>query len=234
VPSSQTAAAQDAQAVADSVGEEVAGRGFFQVGYMRVDMDDLDRALGSAGLPSLSGDYLTLGGAGFGTRGRFLIGGEGHALLGRKETTPGGVRELSAGGGYGLFRVGYLAFTTGALDVYPIFGIGGGGTSLKIAERSVPTFDDVLTDPERSATLSTAVFLLDVAAAANYRVTMSEEDGRVGGFLLGVHVGYTFAPAQSSWTLDGINDVAAGPDFAVQGPYVRLSIGGWGRENREP
>jgi hypothetical protein len=197
-------------------------------------MDELDTALGAAGLPSLSRDYLTLGGAGYGTRGRFLIGGEGHALLGRKETTAGGARQLSADGGFGLFRVGYLALSVGALDVYPIFGIGGGGTSLKIAERSAPTFDDVLTDPERSATLSAAVFLLDVAAAANYRVTINqEEDGRVGGFLLGVQVGYTFAPAQSAWTLDGINDVAAGPDFRIQGPYVRLSIGGWGRESEQ-
>jgi hypothetical protein len=153
--------------------------------------------------------------------------------MGAKETTPGGARQLSAGGGYGLFRVGYLAVTAGALDVYPIFGIGGGGTSVKIAERSVPTFDEVLSDPERSATLSSAVFLMDVAAAANYRVTMREEEGRAGGILLGVQVGYAFAPAQSAWTLDGLNDVAAGPDFRITGPYVRLSVGGWGRETEQ-
>ena len=56
------------------------------------------------------------------------------------------------------------------------------------------------------------------------------DEGRVGGMLLGVQVGYTFAPAQSSWTLDGLNDVAAGPDFRLQGPYVRVSVGGWGTE----
>jgi hypothetical protein len=222
-----------AAAQEDPEEEGYAGRGFFQVGYMRLDMDDLGAALGAAGLPTMDEDFLTLGGAGYGTRGRFLIGGEGHALLGRKEVTPGGARELTASGGYGMFRVGYLAVARDAFDVFPLFGIGGGGMSLKIAERSAPTFDEVLTDPETSSTLSTAVFVLDVAAAANFRITMSDNDDGVGGFLLGVQAGYSFTPAQSGWTLDGINDVAGGPDLKIQGPYVRLSIGGWGRQDAE-
>jgi hypothetical protein len=229
--SSQTVAGQEAQTTAE---EEAGGRGFFQVGYLRMDVDDLNGSLAGAGLPSLDRNYLTLGGGGYGSRGRFLIGGEGHALLGRKETTTGGARQLTADGGYGLFRVGYLAVSAGPLDVYPLFGIGGGGTSLKIAERSVPTFDEVLTDPERSATMSAAVFLLDLAAAVSYRVTMGEREGRVGGILLGIQAGYTFAPAQSAWTLDGINDVADGPDFGIEGPYVRIAIGGWGRNRAQP
>jgi hypothetical protein len=220
-----------AQAEPDEEGN--AGRGFFQVGYMRLSTDDLGAELGAAGLPAMDEDFLTLGGAGYGTRGRFLIGGEGHALLGRKETTPGGARQLTVSGGYGLFRLGYLAVTRDAFDVYPLFGIGGGGMSLKIAERGAPTFDQVIADPETSSTLATAVFVLDVAAAANFRITMSENEDGVGGFLLGVQAGYSFAPAQSGWTLDGTNDVAGGPDLKIQGPYVRLSIGGWGRQNPE-
>jgi len=209
------------------------GRGFFQVGYMRLSLDDLNTPLAGAGLPSMDEDFLTLGGAGYGARGRFLIGGEGHALLGRTETTPGGARQLTVSGGYGMFRVGYLAVTRDAFDVYPLFGIGGGGMSLKIAERGAPTFDQVIADPETSSTLATAMFVLDVAAAANFRITMGENEDGVGGFVLGVQAGYSFSPAQSGWTLDGTNDVAGGPDLRIQGPYVRLSIGGWGRRNPE-
>jgi hypothetical protein len=179
----------------------------------------------------MSGDYLTLGGGGYGARGRFLIGGEGHGLLGRSETTPGGARQLSTAGGYGLFRVGYLAVAGDALDLYPLLGIGGGGTSVKIAERDAPTFDEVLADPERSATLSTGMFLMDVAVAVSYRVAMGQREEGEGGFLLGVQAGYTFAPGQASWTLDGINNVAAGPAYQIEGPYVRLSLGGWGRKD---
>ncbi|MGE0158194.1 MAG: hypothetical protein AB7T31_02210 [Gemmatimonadales bacterium] len=213
--------------------EPTAGRGFFQAGYLRLGLDDLNTALTGAALPAMSEDFLTLGGAGYGTRGRFLIGGEGHALMGAKETTPGGGRQLTVSGGFGLFRVGYLVITGEAFDLYPLFGIGGGGMSLKIAERFAPTFDQVIADPETSSTLSTAVLVLDVGLAANYRVTLGERERGVGGFLLGVQAGYSFAPAQSAWSLDGTNDVAGGPDLRIQGPYVRLSLGGWGRETPE-
>jgi len=209
------------------------GRGFFQVGYMRLSMDDLNTALAGGGLPSMDEDHLTLGGAGYGARGRFLIGGEGHALLGRRETTAGGARQVTVSGGYGMFRIGYLAVTRDAFDIYPLFGIGGGGMSLMIAERSAPTFDQVIADPETSSTLASAMFVLDVAAGANFRITLGDNEDGVGGILLGVQAGYSFSPAQSGWTLDGTNDVAGGPDLKIQGPYVRLSIGGWGRANEE-
>jgi hypothetical protein len=205
-----------------------AGRGFFQVGYQRLDPDGLNSALQDAGLPALDQDYLTLGGVGYGSYGRFLIGGEGHALLGQDATTPDGARQLSQGGGFGLFRIGYLAFSRDNLDVYPLFGVGGGGMSLTIAERSAPTFDEVLSDPERAARLSTGMFLLDLGVGADYRLPLGDDDDD-GGLLIGLHAGYTFAPWTTSWTLDDINSVAGGPPFQIEGLYVRLSLGGWGR-----
>jgi hypothetical protein len=212
------------------------GRGFFMAGYQRLGLRGLNRDLGNAGYPALERHYLTLGGAGLGTRGRFLIGGEGHALLGGNETTAGGALQLSTSGGFGLFRVGYLAVSSATFDLYPLLGIGGGGMGLKIIERDAPTFDEVLADPGRSSSLDTGMFLLDVSLAANYRIDMREGDDGPGGFLLGVHVGYTFAPGDTSWKLDGINSVAGGPTLQIEGPYVRVSIGGWGseRDDDEP
>jgi opacity protein-like surface antigen len=213
--------------------EGMGGRGSFQIGYLRLDLDDLDSALDGAALPSIGEDFLTMGGAGFASRGRFLFGGEGHAVLGAGETTAGGGRQLNVSGGYGMFRVGYLVLTGDAFDVYPLFGLGGGAMSLKIAERFAPTFDQVIADPETSSVLSNAQFVLDVGLGASYRITMSGRENRFGGILLGVHAGYSFAPAQSAWSLDGTNDVAGGPDLRIQGPYVRLSVGGWARRNPE-
>lgn len=212
--------------------EEIAGRGFFQAGYIGLDMDDLNASLVGAGYPSLDGTFLTLGGGGYGHHGRFLIGGEGHGLLGSEETTVGGARQLDPSGGYGLFRLGYMAFSRSGLDVFPVFGIGGGGMSLKISERSAPTFDDVLADPERSSTLSTGMFLLDLSLAVHYRVRVERSDeGDGGGLLLGLQTGYTFAPGDPSWDLDEINSVAGGPDLQIEGFYIRLSLGGWGEDD---
>lgn len=214
------------------------GRGFFQTGVFELDVDDLNSALTGAGYPALDGTVYTLGGGGYGTRGRFLMGGEGHALMETIETTADGAYQVGMSGGYGMFRLGYLAFTRGGLDVFPSLGLGGGGMSLEIVERGAPTFDDVLDDPARSARLSTAMLLLDASLSVQYRVDMSrdrddeDEDGddRPGGLLVGVEAGYTFAPGDSTWDLDGINGVAGGPTLQVEGLHLRISIGGWGRE----
>lgn len=207
------------------------GRGFFQVGSFVMDVDELNADLRGAGYPSLNDTFLSLGGAGFGERGRFLIGGEGHALLGGDETSVDGTYRISAGGGYGLFRVGYVVLSSEGFDVFPMIGIGGGGMGLKIAERSVPTFDDVLDNPARSSSLSTGMFLIDTSIGANYRAGLGGE--AEGGFLVGVQVGYTFAPGDPKWELDEINTVAGGPPFKIEGPYIRLSLGGWGSEEPE-
>ncbi len=98
--------------------------------------------------------------------------------------------------------------------------------SVALKERSTPTFEEVLENPARSSELSNGMFLLDGSVGANYRVRFTEDDGEEGGGLLvGLQVGYTFAPGGPSWELDGLNDVAGGPSFQIEGAYIRLSIG---------
>lgn len=214
--------------------EEGRGGGFFQGGYMKLDLAELNATLAAAGYPALQDGLATLGGGGFGMKGRFLLGGEGHALIGSEETTADGATQVELGGGYGLFRVGYLAYTIEGLDVYPMIGIGGGGMSLSLVDRSAPTFGEVLADPRRSSKLSTSSFLLDASVAAHYRFAVEEsapqpaEEDDPGGVLVGVQTGYTFAPGSSSWNLDVINTVAGGPDLSMEAFYVRITIGGWG------
>lgn len=211
------------------------GWGSFQAGYAWLDVDALNESLSGAGYPSLEGTFRTLGGAGFGTHGRVVIGGEGAALLGSKETTTDGSLEIAPGGGYGLFRVGYLALRRGGLDVVPMVGVGGGGMSLDIRGRSAPTFEDVLNDPARSSHLSNGMFLLDAGMAVNYRIHIEnrEERDSEGGLLVGIQAGYTFAPGNPSWTLDGINSVGGGPTLRVNAAYVKISLGGWGQPEEE-
>lgn len=215
--------------------EERGGGGYFQAGYMMLDLDELNASLQAAGLPALDDGFVTIGGGGFGVvADRFLLGGEGHALMGSEETTPDGALQVSMGGGYGLFRLGYLAFSRAGFDVWPMIGLGGGGMNLQITERSAPTFEEVLANPLRSSSLSTGSFLLDVSVAAHYRILIEDDDpdpddeDEIGGFLVGLQVGYTLAPGDPSWDLDVINGVAGGPDLRLQGLYVRGSIGGWG------
>jgi hypothetical protein len=205
------------------------GRGFFQAGYLGLDVDDVNAALAGAGFPTLDRGTVTLGGGGYATRGRFVIGGEGHGILSQDQPAVDGSVQIGLDGGYGLFKVGYLAYSEDGFDVYPTVGIGGGGLSLSIVERSAPTFDDILEDPARSSRLSTGMFLLDLGVSGDYRfMKRVDEDGGGGGLLVGFQAGYVFAPGSSDWRLDDINGVAGGPDLGVQGFYIRLSLGGWG------
>ncbi len=211
------------------------GRGFFQAGFLRLDVDDINSALAGSGFPTLDRSTVTLGGGGYATRGRFVIGGEGHGLLSDAQPAADGSIQVGLDGGFGLFKVGYLAYSESGLDVYPMVGIGGGGVSVSIVERSAPTFQDVLADPARSSRLSTGMFLLDLSVAADYRFTRRRsEDGGSGGLLVGLQAGYVFAPGSTNWTLDEINGVAGGPDLGVQGLYIRLSLGGWGGREAAP
>ncbi len=215
-------------AFAQDPDESDAGRGYFQIGYIGLDLDDLNDRLVGSDYPELGGSFLTLGGGGYGERGRLLIGGEGHAVLGSDEDTADGGTKLSISGGYGLFRLGYVAFSGDGADIVPALGIGGGIMTLDLVDRDLPTFDEVIEDPERSSRLSTGMFLLDLSVALHYRITREGDDEEgPRGLLVGVQGGYAFAPGDTSWTLDEVNDVSGGPQLQIEGLHVRVSIGGW-------
>ena len=207
-----------------------AGHGAFQVGYLKLDASEFNAALTSSGYPRLDEGFLTLGGAGYGGPGRWMFGGEGHAIIGSSRATAAGNYELSMNGGYGMFRMGYDLLDREDADIYPSFGIGGGGVGFAIRERSAPTFNDVLSAPGRSSTMSQGGLVVGVALTANYRISLPmKEPGTIGGLLFGATAGYVMNPASSGWRLDGNNSVAGGPPLTLEGWYARFSLGGWGR-----
>ncbi len=223
------------------------GRGAFQAGFQTTDLASLNARLVGAGYPTFDEEFLTLGGFGLGSVGRLLIGGEGHALMPLENTTDDGVYRTRLSGGYGMFNLGVMAVSTRALDVYPVFGIGGGGMSLEVIERSSPTFDDVLDEPGRSSRLTESGFLVSASLGVDYRFgadrrsrrwdrrrdhdrdrDRGNDDGGGGGLFVGVRAGWLWAPGDAQWELDALNEVAQGPEVGPTGLFVRVSIGGWG------
>src|SRR5690606_20999150 len=153
---------------------EPEGAGFFAIGGSWLDIDELNDALGSAGYPTFGGGGLTLGGGGYGVhRGRLLLGGEGYAVISGEEAVAG--RTVTYGGGYGLFNIGYMIAPTPTTRVYPLFGIGGGGASLRIGARATEdSFGDVLDNPGRTASLNRGSLLLSFGIGAEYRLRRDE------------------------------------------------------------
>jgi hypothetical protein len=211
-------------------GKEEGGMGYFMIGGGTLDIDAINTRMQTAGLSTLSDNFLSLGGGGYAIHGRLILGGEGHSLLGEEVSNESFT--TSIGAGYGFFNIGYSLHSSGSLIVYPMFGIGGGAMSISMMEKGTsPSFDQILNDPKRSVVLSTGGWLINLALGTDYMFIMEENEEGKGGFILGLRIGYVLAPIKGDWSMDGI-DISGGPDIGITGPYIRLMIGGGGYDER--
>jgi len=222
--------AQSQEVTSEAKKEE--GRGYFMFGGSILDIKDLNSRLESKGYSKFSDNLFSLGGGGHGIINRVIIGGEGHGLFGgeKESAISGETYKTSLAVGYGFFDIGYILYSKGDLNIYPFLGLGGGGISVKIAEREAPSFDEVLDNPKRSANLSSGGFLLNLALGVDYLLKLAEDENGEGGLVFGLRMGYTFTPIKGDWQMDGI-DVSGGPEVGITGPYIRFMIGGGGKSN---
>jgi len=209
------------------------GRGYLMIGGNQLDMDDLNSRLKDNGFTRFSDNYLSLGGGGHAiVNDRIVIGGEGHALLGRTKSST--VRDTDYGSkfsaGYGFFDLGYVLLRSGGLDAYPVLGIGGGGVSMNIVESEVGSFDSLLENPSRGSKLSTWDFMINLGFGIDYLLLLGGNEEGEGGLVLGLRGGYLYSPFEADWKFEG-ETLPGGPDLGINGPYIRLLIGGggWGK-----
>lgn len=213
--------ALSAQARAD-----VTSREFLMIGYHSLNLDELNTRLMGAGFPQPSTNFFTIGAASYKTKGRFLLGAEGHYVAGSDERV--GDTETRITGGQVQFTLGYDAYSTSSFSIYPAVGIGGSGLNFDLVERGEIAFDDLLTDPVRSVRITSIGFLLDASVGMEFRPAFaSTGDPSGGGLQLGIRSGYSFAPGGSDLERHGNDRVRDGPDMAIEGLYVRFTIGGW-------
>lgn len=210
-----------------TIGEK-GGMGYFMIGACILDLGDLNTRLVDNGYTEMSDNIFSMGGGGHAIINRIIIGGEGQALIGNKETSA--TYKTSLGGGYGFFNLGYIVYSNSSLRIYPLLGIGGGGISLGISEQgTAPTFDEVLEDPKRNADLFTGGLLLNLAVGAEYFLKTGADDKGNRGWIFGIRTGYTLTPVQGDWHME-MTEVSGGPDLGITGPYLRIMIGGGGFE----
>ncbi|MFB6278570.1 MAG: hypothetical protein ABEK75_03620 [Salinibacter sp.] len=213
----------------DPASDEVAeseGAGFFAIGTHFTDLGPLNSQLSSAGYPTFASETVSIGGGGYGVTNRILLGGEGHGLITADRGLNG--RNVSVGGGYGLFTLGYLFRPSPSARVFPQLGLGGGGLRLEIGSAGdASEFDDVLSNPNRRATVGRASLLVRLGAGLEYEFSAPDEEG---GFRLGLRAGYMLSPLNSDWQLDETS-LSGGPDATMQGPFIHLTIGGGGSDS---
>ncbi|MFC1692730.1 hypothetical protein ACFL1R_04415 [Candidatus Latescibacterota bacterium] len=203
-------------------------KGYFMIGGSTLDIDALNSRLGNKGYSELSDTFLSIGGGGL-IKGsdKVLLGFEGQMLIGGQESSVIGSENYSLRiiGGYGFLNTGYLVYSSDRLDLFPILGIGFGGMGMKIVQTS---FDNILDNPHSFTTLSTYSFLLNFAIGTNYKIKLSGDETEKKFFIVGLRGGYAFSPFKSGWYQDEF-ELTGAPDGGINGPYVRLTIGGSGK-----
>ena len=205
---------------------ENGGMGYFMMGVGTNDIGNLNSMLKDYDYWDMSDMFISLGGGGHAIIKRFIIGGEGHNIIGDVVTS--GDTKTSLWGGYWLVNMGYMAYATKRLRLYPLVGFGGGGLIFKIVDiQGSPSFEDLLDDPTRSVEMSTGSWLVSVSFGLDYLIAHEETEMGVGGMILGFRAGYNFALSKGEWELDDVA-VSDGPEIGFTGPFFRLIIGGGG------
>ena len=77
------------------------------------------------------------------------------------------------------------------MKVFPLVGLGGGLIALNITESwGALTFDDIVSDSKREATITTGSFLVQTVIGADYWLTLKKDEKGKGGLLIGFRAGY--------------------------------------------
>lgn len=210
-----------------SNGKHYGGFGYFLGGYQTMDLSALNDAMMQKGYPELQNGSVSIGGGGYYLLRNWMIGGEGCGLPG--STSENASYKVSLGGGYGFFNVGYLVLKTPGFSLYPIVGIGGGGMTVALREKTAntPAFGQILDDPGRETYLNNGGFMLNFSLLAHYLVLGTKTTDGSGGFILGLKAGFILNLDGDNWYLDN-QTMSQTPASSISGPYFSLVIGGGG------
>ncbi len=196
--------------------------GAFTFGVQSSDADPL-LAL-SPGAPDLSSVHFSFGGYGAWQFQRFMIGFKGAGLYGPTASANG--FEYSAQSGYWSLDLGYKVINRDRFGLYPLVGIGWGGSTYSIAADQ----DYVVTDPIafNSVEYQWSGLVLDIGLRAEHLFGFKQMERGKGGGMFGLELGYMFSPGNSDWKTLGGGSVIDAPDYGLDGFYARVLIGGMG------
>ena len=203
------------------------GFGGFSIGSQWLDISDLNSALSSNGFATFNDPTLSLGFESYyAAKGKFLLGME-FQLFWQEATNSTYVQKLN--GYWGFANLGYSLFSKSVdgFHIYPIFGLGVSRNRLRLTERAVLDFDDIVTDPQHESFLTKWDFLLQAALGADFTISFSEAETGGGGLMLGIRAGYQFSVTDSSWNMSSL-DISGDPGLKMSGFYLRFVIGGHG------
>jgi hypothetical protein len=214
------------QGITLDIGES-GGMGYSMFGSSFLNVKDFNSQLENYGYIPLSGTFFSVGGGGHAIiNKKWIIGGEGHTLLGGNETNGNYTNSVIVS--YGFFDLGYIIFYPGELRLYPLIGIGAGEMKFSISEdlNSI-SFDQILDTPCINSEISKSEFVVNFALGADYLISLAKTENERGGLVFGLRAGYCVSPFRGHWKMGDV-EITGTPDLGFSGPYIRLMIGGGG------
>lgn len=192
------------------------GYGAFGPCIALLNYEKINNTFQRYGFTSLSNRHWLFGGGGYALTNRVLIGGAGWG--GTQSVVSESLNVLcQVNYGGGEFRTGYVIFDFRHLLVAPGLGIGGGGYSISLSpeNRTVPSFDTLLTNPGRTSTVDFSGFSL------NPQLTFILPFSFIGLELRG---GYNIGPLGANWRLEDGGTILRGPEMTKGNLWFSLNI----------
>ncbi len=211
---------------------DVRGMGYLSIGLSHVRAGALQGRLDRTGLgyPSQPANHVSLGGGAAYFSRNLVLGLEGFVLLSPLRT--GASFRTSLSGLGGVLQVGYALVKTDRFALFPLIGFGGGAFTWKAQRQTIPSsFEDVIRGPELGVSLLNASFLLPGALGADYWFPFNSAERPTGAIVIGLRVGYAYSPFGGNWEVGMVKEtleLEGAPRFGINGPYLRLVIGGGG------
>lgn len=187
---------------------------YFSLGYQSIDLRNLNSKLNYYNLPELATDYVPVGVGFFGfEQDDFLVGIEGFLMRGVTQSNSKFKTNLNAK--YILLNLGYCLASKNSLFIIPIVGIGGNFLSIKIYEKNISNFDDVMANPKRGAILNQETLMINLSLELFY---FSKPN------VLGINIGYTKHGEYREWELYDYQ-IDGSPQAGITGFYIKLIYG---------
>lgn len=203
------------------------GLGKAYLGGIGLDLGGLESSLrpllgADAGIAHLG---LQVGGGGFMLIGGVVLSGGGYAIV--TPSTNGSQGDVALSGGGGGVALGYAVVNSRQWIVYPYFGVGGYGQTLRVTNVSGTDLQlgarDVL-GPGESGSYDSGFFTADFGISANRLLFFAD-----GGFAVGLDAGFITSAGSTGWERQATGEVADALAWAqLRGAYMRLSLGGGG------
>lgn len=204
------------------LGQSSAYRGaeaYLWYGLNFVDATSFNRSLSQINLPALNSTQWRAGAGGGVFLKKFYFGGEGGVQFGGSSAND--LYRSDFHGGFGMVKGGYQLMGIPSLSVYPVLGLGGGGSAIEIRKGAHHSGNDNGFTLSPGEDIHSGYMLVDLAVNINFFPPAGSNKGSI---VIGITPGFRFHPLKSSWTYNNqkLSDLN---EFAPSGFYLQAKLG---------